>query len=45
MKGYCLNCKKLVEMLNVIEKKLKNGDIVYQGKCQCGEIIIKRKVR
>lgn len=44
MQGYCIKCKVNVEMKDVQEKKLRNGDIVYAGKCpNCNSTIYKTK--
>jgi hypothetical protein len=44
MIGYCLKCKINVEIKDAEEKKLRNGDIVYAGKCPtCDNTIYKKK--
>jgi len=44
MEGYCISCRMLKEMVNVLLKKLKSGVEVYEGKCvACNNIIIKKK--
>lgn len=35
--GYCMHCKKKVEMKNVVSHKTKRGTTMNQGKCSiCG---------
>jgi len=44
MKGYCLNCKKLVVMVNIKKITLKNKNKVYKGNCEnCATEIYKRR--
>ena len=44
MKGYCVTCKVLVEIEDLMETALKNGIKAYTGKCPvCDTEIIKRK--
>ena len=33
MSGYCMDCKKQQEIINLKKKKLINGQKVYQGNC------------
>jgi len=33
MKGYCLKCKKKVEMKDAVKTKTKRNTIMYKGKC------------
>lgn len=33
MKGYCMHCKKKVEMQNVVSTKTKRGITLNKGKC------------
>lgn len=43
MKGYCSKCKMLKEIKNPIKQKLKNGDVVYIGKCETCDTEIYKK--
>lgn len=43
MDGYCINCKKIVEMKEIREKTLKNLNKVYEGKCETCETTIYKK--
>lgn len=37
MKGYCVKCKKMMEMKDGKKKKTKNGRYMMQGMCaKCG---------
>jgi len=38
--GYCVKCKKKVEMNNPKETKTKKGTIMFKGKCpKCGTTV------
>lgn len=37
--GYCMRCKKTVEMLNPVKTKTKKGTTMYKGKCKCGTVV------
>ncbi len=40
--GYCMKCKKKVEMLNPIQTKTKRGTNMLKGKCPvCGTTVCK----
>jgi hypothetical protein len=40
MKGYCMRCKKKVEMQDVVSKKTKKGSMFNRGKCpKCGTTV------
>jgi len=34
--GYCVKCKKKVELLNPVESKTKKGTKIAKGKCSTG---------
>ena len=36
VKGYCVRCKKMVEMQSPKQEKMKNGRPVVKGACTCG---------
>jgi len=38
--GYCVKCKKKVEIENPVEGKTKKGGVIYRGKCpNCGTTV------
>lgn len=40
--GYCVKCKKMVEMQNPVESKTKRGTKIAKGKCPnkgCGTTV------
>jgi len=40
MKGYCVKCRKKVEIENPIKGKTKKGTTIYKGKCPvCGTTV------
>ncbi len=44
MEGYCITCQKIVAMKEVQAKTLKNGNKVYEGKCEvCDTPIYKKR--
>jgi len=44
MTGYCIQCKKIREMLTVKNSTLRNRRKVYAGKCEvCNTKIIKAR--
>jgi len=42
MQGYCMKCKKKVEMTDAKKTKTKKGTTMYKGKCsKCGTVVCK----
>jgi hypothetical protein len=40
MKGFCMKCKKKVEMDKVVSSKTKRGTTMNKGKCPiCGTVV------
>ena len=40
MQGYCMKCKKKVEMKNAVSSKTKRGTTMNKGKCpKCGTTV------
>jgi hypothetical protein len=43
MISYCTKCQKIVKAISMMKRKLNNGKIVYEGKCEvCGSLIRKK---
>lgn len=40
MKGYCVKCRKKVEIKNPVKSKTKKGTVMHKGKCPaCGTTV------
>jgi len=43
MQGYCMDCQKIKNIINLMIKKLNTGKIVVEGNCETCLCIIRKK--